>query len=371
MDEDSQSTDAQAQPTSEDRDALPPAWLTRVLIGACVLIYVAMAATSGDFVSLPTPVLHAWGGNFAPSVADGEFWRPVTAIFLHAGLIHLGFNMYVLSMIGPFIERLFGRTTYALLYLLAGLAGSLASLAWHPATVGIGASGAIFGLYGALLGFLFVRRHVIPPEVLNPLLQNGLYFLGINLVLGFAIPNVDVAAHLGGAAGGFLGGLAATWPQAKTARSAWLIRNALLLLLIALVAAAVPLCFTRNARAQGKLAVAQQQLDQAEPALVKRYNELIREHADDQDGKAFADQLETEVLRPWQALSAQFPPLEDLPQSQRSQRATAQMYRYLETMEDAFRLMVEANRSGDEEIAKQANDKMGEAQELIEELGGK
>jgi membrane associated rhomboid family serine protease len=371
MNDDSQATHSPAPAASEDRDASPPAWLTRAIIGACVLVYVAMAATSGDFVSLPTPVLHAWGGNFAPSVADGEFWRPVTAIFLHAGLIHLGFNMYVLSMIGPFIERLFGPTTYALLYLLSGLSGSLASLAWHPATVGIGASGAIFGLYGALLGFLFVRRHVIPPEVLNPLLQNGLYFLGINLVLGFAIPNVDVAAHLGGAAGGFLGGLAATWPQAKTARSAWLIRNALLLLLIALVAAAVPLCLTKAARAQGQLDLALEGLNDAKPVLFKRFDELVSKHSNDQNGAAFANELEEDVLKPWQAMSARFPSLEDLPKSQQSNPMTAALYRYLQTMEDAFRLTIEAKRSGDEEVAQQANNKMREAQGLIEELRGK
>ena len=249
MDHNPATTDSHASSAADD--ALPPAWITRGLIGANVVVYVAMAVAVGNFVSLPTRALWAWGGNFAPGVADGEYWRPLTALFLHGGLVHLGLNMWVLAAIGPFIERLFGATTYLLLYLLAGLSGSLASLAWHPATVGVGASGAIFGLYGALLGFLFVRRHVIPADVLNPLLKNGLLFLGINLLLGFTIPNVDVAAHLGGAASGFLGGLAATWPLAQSPRPAWLIRNALLVLAILLIATAIPFC-CRNRPAPGE-----------------------------------------------------------------------------------------------------------------------
>ena len=173
----------------------------------------------------------------------------------------------------------------------------------------MGASGAIFGLYGGLTGFLFIRRHVIPAEVLRPMLQNGLYFLGANLVLGFSIPGVDVAAHVLGAVAGFVGGVAATWPQLQERRSAWLVRNALLTMLCLAVVAATPLCIPASAKAQARFLAAIDNLDVQRGALLGRYDALIKGKEGTLDGEALAEQLEQEVLQPWSEMQRRFPPL--------------------------------------------------------------
>lgn len=124
----------------------------------------------------------------------GEWWRLLTAAFLHAGLLHIGFNMYVLYLLGPPLERAFGAGRFLALYLVAALGGSVASYATSPPnTVSVGASGAIFGLMAAFLvvGKRF-RRDV----------SQVAFLLAINIVIGFVVPNIDWRAHLGGAAAG-------------------------------------------------------------------------------------------------------------------------------------------------------------------------
>ena len=124
----------------------------------------------------------------------GEWWRLLTAAFLHSGLLHIGFNMYVLYLLGPPLERAFGTGRFLALYLVAALGGSVASYATSPPnTLSVGASGAIFGLMAAFLvvGKRF-RRDV----------SQVAFLLAINVVIGFVVPNIDWRAHLGGAAAG-------------------------------------------------------------------------------------------------------------------------------------------------------------------------
>ncbi len=124
----------------------------------------------------------------------GEWWRLLTAAFLHSGLLHIGFNMYVLYLLGPMLERALGSARFLVLYLVAAMGGSVASYAFSaPNTLSVGASGAIFGLMAAILvvGRRF-RRDVSQVAIL----------LAINLVIGFLIPNIDWRAHLGGAIAG-------------------------------------------------------------------------------------------------------------------------------------------------------------------------
>lgn len=124
----------------------------------------------------------------------GEWWRLLTAAFLHAGLLHIGFNMYVLYVLGPPLERAFGAGRFLTLYLMAALGGSVASYATSaPNTLSVGASGAVFGLMAAhlVVGKRF-RRDISQVAIL----------LAINVAIGFVLPNIDWRAHLGGAAVG-------------------------------------------------------------------------------------------------------------------------------------------------------------------------
>src|SRR5207248_9231227 len=120
-----------------------------------------------------------------------------TAMFPHIGFFHLLMNMYCLWIVGPLVERLLGRTGYLLTSILAGLAGSLASI-WHnPDVVSAGASGAIFGLFGALLGFILPRRDSLPLQAMRGIIRYVLVFVGINVFLGLSTPHIDMAAHIG------------------------------------------------------------------------------------------------------------------------------------------------------------------------------
>ena len=134
-------------------------------------------------------------------VAQGEAWRLLSSVFLHSGAVHLGFNMISLYFLGSFVEVAFGRARFLALYLLSGLAGGLAYLYFGGFNApAVGASGAIFGLLGGVLGYA-LRRGTFSWQ--NPLIRQLLILLALNLYIGFSIPNISNTAHLGGLAGGF------------------------------------------------------------------------------------------------------------------------------------------------------------------------
>lgn len=348
---------------------VPRPWVTQALIAINVLIYTAMVAATHQPFAFAVEDLRLWGGNFAPAISEGELWRVFTAMFLHAGIIHLGMNMWVLMAIGPLLERLFGVTTFLLLYVLAGLAGNVFGMLWHPLAVGVGASGAIFGLYGALMGFLFIRRNVIPAEVLRTLMQNGLYFLGINLVLGFSIPGVDVAAHLFGAAGGLIGGIIASCFTSQHAQLGWWMRNATLASLCVAALAAAPLLVPASTGALSQYLDAVQYWGQQEDVVLERYNSVIEESQQkEMSSREFASKLELEVLNPWSELRQRFPPLGELPPSVKSAPLAPKVYAYLEAMEESFKLLIRANRTDDEHLGERAAKKLEEAQSLADQM---
>jgi rhomboid protease GluP len=134
-------------------------------------------------------------------VAQGEWWRLLSSMFLHSGAVHLGLNMLSLYFLGSFVEAAFGRGRFLALYLLSGLSGGLAYLYFGSFNVSaVGASGAIFGLLGGVLGYA-LRRGTFSWQ--NPLIRQLLILLALNLYIGFSVPNISNTAHLGGLAGGF------------------------------------------------------------------------------------------------------------------------------------------------------------------------
>ena len=131
-----------------------------------------------------------WGMKPEAIAVDGEWWRLLTGAFLHWSFLHIAFNMYVLFALGPNLERVLGHVRYLLLYLIAALGGGVASYALSDMrTVSVGASGAIFGLMGAL---------IVAGRRLNYDIKQVIILLGINVVIGFLAPGVDWRAHLGG-----------------------------------------------------------------------------------------------------------------------------------------------------------------------------
>jgi membrane associated rhomboid family serine protease len=185
------------------------ALVTKALIAANVLVFLFNLAQGASLGENSGELFADWAligqielaPGFAIGVAEGDWWRLMTSAFLHGSIIHLGFNMLMLYWIGAPIEEAIGRARFAVLYVVSGLAGSAGALLMTDAdAITVGASGAIFGLLGAALVFERQRTFVLGGSALS--------IIVLNLVLTFAVPNISIGGHLGGLAGGALGGLA-------------------------------------------------------------------------------------------------------------------------------------------------------------------
>jgi membrane associated rhomboid family serine protease len=178
---------------------------TWTLLGINTVMLLAAAVLSGSGFGLLDPSARALcrlgALNSAAIAESGQWWRLLTVMVLHAGLLHWAFNSWALWAFGPTLEHLLGRLRFVALYVGTGLVGAGASFAFNQTTLGVGASGAIFGLLGALIAFFFRRRQAggsVP-------LQNLLLVLLLNLFIASRTPSIDNLAHIGG----FLGGLVA------------------------------------------------------------------------------------------------------------------------------------------------------------------
>jgi membrane associated rhomboid family serine protease len=185
------------------RGPQPRGWRTAPVTYGLLVAYVAVSvvgAISGGRVS---PIV-VFGAQINDAVLAGQWWRVLTATLLHDGLTHLAFNGYALYVLGPQLERGVGSAAFAALYVAAGLAGGMAFLVGAPGPVAVGASGAIFGLFGAYLAAAWANRDT--PAGRAGLTQLGV-LLAINLALPLLIPRIAWQAHVGGLLAGFAVGL--------------------------------------------------------------------------------------------------------------------------------------------------------------------
>ncbi|PYQ56828.1 MAG: rhomboid family intramembrane serine protease [Acidobacteria bacterium] len=177
--------------------------VTLLLLTAIAVGYVLQLVTGDQVTEL--------GANFGPAIRAGEYWRLVTSMFLHGGLLHLALNGWALFQLGSLLELLMGSPRMLLIYFGSGIAGSLAS-ATFTQKPSVGASGAIFGLLGALIAFLLRRRGALTPQGKSILMQL-VGWAAINVFFGFSTPGIDNSAHLGGGAAGLLLGFLLPEPR--------------------------------------------------------------------------------------------------------------------------------------------------------------
>jgi rhomboid protease GluP len=196
-----------------------------LLLALNILVFIAMSISTKKVVQFDVQETLRWGANFGPLTVNGDWWRLLSAIFVHAGLLHLSLNMWALWNIGRITEKLFGRITFLFLYLGAGTLASLTSIAWDPSLSSVGASGAIFGLFGAFLAFLLRERAQIPPSIVRRHWISTLVFVLFNLVDGAITPGIDNAAHVGGLLSGFLLGYVLARPLRLDARAIFPLRE--------------------------------------------------------------------------------------------------------------------------------------------------
>jgi rhomboid protease GluP len=178
--------------------------LTQVIFGANIAVFLATALASGSAINISGEVNFHYGANFGPYTLSGEWWRLLTYMFLHGGAMHIFFNMWCLWDLGRLCESLYGRWTFAGIYLITGVSGGLASIAWNPRVLSVGASGAIFGLAGALIASFYLGEFSLPRVAISGTLRSLVIFAVFNLGFGQLFGGIDNACHIGGLVSGLV-----------------------------------------------------------------------------------------------------------------------------------------------------------------------
>ena len=180
--------------------------VTHVLFGASVAVFLAMVYASDFSLDFNGKLMVDFGANFGPYTLSGQWWRLLTYIFLHGGPMHIAMNMWCLWNLGTLCESLYGRWTYVFIYLITGIAGGLASVGWNPTVLSVGASGAIFGLAGALIASFYLGEFSLPSIEIRGTLMSLLFFIGFSVFFGGLFPGIDNACHAGGLVSGLIAG---------------------------------------------------------------------------------------------------------------------------------------------------------------------
>ncbi len=336
---------------------------TYTLIGANVILFVAAALGGAGVVTANPDVLQTWGTNYGPLTTNGEWWRLLSSMFLHFGILHLALNMWALFVGGRLTERLFGSAAFVLIYLTAGLAGSLGSLLWNPAVNSAGASGAIFGIYGAMLAFFLRKDSSIPTAIVQQQRASGLVFIGFNLMNGFSHQGIDNAAHIGGLVAGFTMGLVMARPLAPEARirtnSVKVFGRGIALALLIVVAlflgvraspraSAEEQAFRRDMVAMGKLEQSAQSAFKDAVAQLQHGTYTPAE---------FAQRLESDVLPRWTTIQETYQ-RDRLPDNSKLKPLSDLLADYSDTRLEAFKLFDSGARTGRSADYQKARDKL-------------
>jgi rhomboid protease GluP len=199
---------------------------TTLLTGINIAVFAGMilsGGASGMFSQFSPELSQQWGANVGPLTLSGEYWRLVTAGFVHANLMHIAFNMWCLWSLGQLCERLFGSWVTFAVYILTGVGGSLLSVGWNPLRGEVGASGAVFGIAGAIISGIKFGNVSVSSIQRRSIFSSLVFFVGFNLFIGFALPGVDNMCHLGGLISGLIFGAPLATAAASGKRSVeWL-----------------------------------------------------------------------------------------------------------------------------------------------------
>jgi rhomboid protease GluP len=342
--------------------------MTPLFAGVNVLLFVIMVLAGVPLMNPSIDDLLRWGANFGPKTTAGEWWRLETCTFEHVGIVHIVMNMLVLITGGPLVERMLGNAGFLIMYLISGLCGALASLFWSPLTVSAGASGAIFGVYGALLGILLRQQGTVPSEAMTRLRNSGLGFLLMNLIYGLSQPHIDFAAHLGGLAGGFICGLIMGQPFTPETGSRRPLRNVVALFVGgAIIAGGV---FGASVRYKD-LAAAQREIDEfaaTEEKALGAFNSAVAKAQQQQlPDSEFADLLERDILPPWRAARDRLSALKNLPPQLQS--TVGRVLEYARLRQEAWEMFASALRENNNDKARQAIEIQKQADAAAQKIG--
>jgi rhomboid protease GluP len=280
--------------------ASKPARATYALLVINIGIFIAMVASGISFIRPETEQVLRWGADYGPYTLGGQYWRLLTAMFLHFGIIHLFGNMWCLWSLGQLAEKLLGSVSLVAIYLLTGIGASLLSLSWDPMRVSAGASGAIFGIAGALISVLHFGQLGLQPEGVRKLLGYVVRFAFLNLLFGLQ-GHIDNMAHLGGLVSGLLIGffLARTFnaaPEERPARRRMIFVTSAIVLLVLFVPVA------KAKQYAVELGQGQAALDHHDPAAaIPHFQKYVAARPDDAEGHALLGSAFRQSNRPDEA----------------------------------------------------------------------
>ncbi|WP_025040789.1 rhomboid family intramembrane serine protease [Nitrosospira briensis] len=348
---------------------LPGIPITKLLVAVNLLVFAAMLVGGAGLWHSSNSVQLAWGANFGPATQDGEWWRLGTALFLHFGAVHLTLNLWALWDAGQLVERMYGHTRFACIYFASGLTGNLLSLVAHRGlAISGGASGAIFGLFGALLIFLWRERHNLHPKEFRWFFWGAAGFALASLVLGLLIPGIDNAAHIGGFFSGILGGIILAQPAGRTERRFRHIRplaGAAFALAIVILVSQVPVRTYRwSEEVLARKEIGEFLRDDA--AITQSWQSILDKAR--QDGISFdelAGRIDTSVADRYEEsfeLLSELPPNPALPSA-----ATVEILRhYAERRRDASRALAEGLRAHKPEQIRDALEMEKQSRQLAQ-----
>lgn len=349
------------------RQLTPSAPVTPILVLLNVGVFVAMAVAGAAPWNPTVDTLLAWGADHGPTTFGGEWWRLFTAAFLHSGLPHLAFNMLCLYGAGVLAERMLGGAGFLLTYLASALAGSLASVAWSPTAVSVGASGAVFGLFGANFAATLRAGDTIPPPMLRGLQVNTAKLLALNFAIGFFSPNVDVAAHVGGLICGFVAGFVLGHPLRRDAARRRMVRNLAAVLMLAPLLGLVAVVASGRVATADDVASQMRRIGEEEERILTLYNDTQQRAVKGElDDLGFLAVLDRDILPPWANLRQRFAAIRG---AGKLDTPLGRLFGdYLEARGEGLELFRKALAAGDLQVAARSREKMSQADALVVEI---
>jgi rhomboid protease GluP len=349
-------------------------WVTPLIVALNAIVFAAMLVDGAGLIESNSAVHLRWGANFGPLTKDGQWWRLLASTFLHFGVLHIAMNMWALWGAGALVERLYGNVTFLSLYLFAGLAGSFASLLWNAdRVVSVGASGAIFGVYGALGAYMLRQPGSIPHGVLKSLMASTILFIGYSIAIGAMVSVIDNAAH----AGGLVGGFALAWVLARPLdpRTPMTVGRAAVAGVLA--AAAIGALFAvvpppkYSYLAQKAATDAIQQFAVEEAALAKKAGALIEARkAGRINDRQLGEGLEKEVVPGWIVAHTRFTALKVDPGAPIAERLRA-LTEYVGVRREMFADYAAGLQTGDAVRLRRAEELSSRSQVLMKEMRDK
>ena len=330
----------------------PTAFVAPVVIALNVIVFVAMGIAGVGWFEPDTGRMVSWGADFWPMTTTGEWWRLVTSSFLHFGIIHLALNMWALASVGILAERLYGNRFFIGIYLFSVITSGLASIWLNHGDVTAGASGPIFGVYGAMLAYLVFQPSSFPKGTAQMLLRSSLAFVAYNMIYGFSHSGISNSAHLGGLVGGFLLGLILSRPldlqrRAGQAMPRFVLGGLASILVISMGVYYLPKC-DLDMNAERAFDAARKSFGTEEENVNKAFSGLLDQaHKGVLSDADMALRLESQVIPVWDKIENQISAI-NVSKDSASKSLHDMLVEFSHTRRDSYIALRDGLRNGDE-----------------------